>query len=93
MILETPSELGRTQTLTSKLKLDILQLYMTVLFRFALKIEAELRNSFVCFTATRSTEALKLVKVRQKLLYRVELTEPDEDGVTPLDLEKCMKVR
>ena len=27
------------------------------------------------------------------MLYRVELTEPDEDGVTPLDLEKCMKVR
>ena len=74
---------------------------MIVLFRFALKIEAELRTSSLrleqvegsVLTATRSAEALKLAKVRQKLLYRVELTEPDEDGVTPLDLEKCMKVR
>ena len=42
--------------------------------------------------ATRSSEAVRLAKVRQKLLYRVELTEPDHEGVTPLDLEKCMKV-
>lgn len=69
-------------------------------YKFALKIESELRCSALrleqvegsVLAATRSSEAIRLAKVREKLLYRVELTEPDHEGVTPLDLEKCMKV-
>ena len=69
-------------------------------YKFALKIESELRCSALrleqvegsVLGATRSSEAIRLAKVREKLLYRVELTEPDHEGVTPLDLEKCMKV-